>query len=147
MIPSTSGMDRREEAFQNLFARGLIHALFFHPNLRSITMFSYNKRFIVAALFALTPFVSLTPEARSQHKHHGGHHHGHGFHHNWPGAGAQDSGGSQPASVSITEPNPADLLNALTHAYEMEMSRKLTYEQLKRERLETKWIMAEYERR
>jgi len=105
-------------------------------------MFSYSKRFIVAALIALAPCLSLTAEAGSPRRpppHRGPQHRG-------PGAGAQDSGGGQTGSVSISEANPADLVNALTHAYEMEMSRKLTYEQLKRERLETKRLLAEYER-
>jgi hypothetical protein len=108
-------------------------------------MFSDNKRFIVAALFALTPCVSLTADAQS--KRHPPAHSGHGSHYSHgPGAGALDSGGGQQNSASIAAPNPADEINAWTHAYESERTGKLVNQQIKRAQLETRRLWDDYYR-
>jgi hypothetical protein len=73
-------------------------------------MFSYKKQFVLAALLALTPFVSLT------------------------------------ASAQTDTPMGAEVIDATRRWYEFEMSRKLLYEQLKREKLTTKRLLDDYER-
>jgi hypothetical protein len=73
-------------------------------------MFSYKKRFVLAALLTLTPFVSLT------------------------------------ASAQTDTPMGAEVIDATRRWYEFEMSRKLLYEQLKREKLTTKRLWDDYER-
>jgi hypothetical protein len=73
-------------------------------------MFSYKKQFILAALLALTPIVSLT-------------------------ASAQNEAGITPEAIDATR-----------RWYEFEMSRKLLYEQLKRDKLTNRRLWDEYER-
>ena len=73
-------------------------------------MFSYKKQFVLAALLALTPFVSLA------------------------------------ASAQTDTPMGAEVIDATRRWYEFEMSRKLLYEQLKREKITTKRHLDEYER-
>jgi hypothetical protein len=108
-------------------------------------MFSDNKRFIVAALIALTPLASLTADAQS--KRGPSHHRGLGPH-NFGGLdpGAPDSGGGQTGSLAIAAPNPADEINAWTHMYVMDMNIKLLGQQLSREKLITKRLWEEYDR-
>jgi hypothetical protein len=109
-------------------------------------MFSDTKRFIVVALLALTPCLSLTAKGQSKRRpppHHG-HESGHHFRGPGLGAGAQDLGAG---SVSISQPNPADEMDAWSRWYQTEQTVKLMYEQIKRERLITKQLIEDYERR
>jgi hypothetical protein len=107
-------------------------------------MFSHNKRFIVATLFVLTPLVSLNAVGQSKrHPYHHGHRPGH--HLGGQGIGPLDPGGNQ--TVSISQPNPADELDAWSRWYQTEQTVKLMYEQIKRERLITKQLIEDYERR
>jgi hypothetical protein len=109
-------------------------------------MISHNKRFIVAALFVLTPFVSLN--AVGQSKRHPPHHgHGPGHHLGGPGIGALDPGGNQTSSVSISQPNPADEIDAWSRWNQSDQTVKLMREQVKRERLISKQLIEDYERR